>query len=63
MSIIPLVEDEWTTCWLVFRGEHLLELMKGMGFDGFAYDKNVVNEKITGIFHQMLKAGKRSTVW
>ena len=18
----PLVEDEWTTCWLVFRGEH-----------------------------------------
>ena len=54
----PLVEDEWTTCWLVFRGEHLLELMKGMGFDGFAYDKNIVNEKITGIFHQMLKAAK-----
>ena len=36
----------------------MLELMKGMGFDGFAYDKNVVNEKITGIFHQMLKAAK-----
>lgn len=54
----PLVEDEWTTCWLVFRGEHLLELMKGMGFDGIAYDKNIVNEKITGIFHQMLKAAK-----
>lgn len=56
----PLKEGEWTTCWVVFRGEYLNELMKGMGFDAFVYDKNVVNDKIVKIFHQLLGAAKDS---
>ena len=25
----PVIEDDWTTCWIVFRGEYLAEMMKG----------------------------------
>lgn len=52
----PLKDGEWTTCWVVFRGEYLTALLKGLGFEGFVYDKNIVNEKIENIFYQILKA-------
>ena len=54
----PVKDGEWTTCWVVFRGEYLAELLKGLGFEGFVYDKDIVNEKIEKIFHQILKAAK-----
>lgn len=54
----PLKEDDWTTCWIVFRGEYLTEMMRGLGFVDFIYEKNVVNEKIEKIFHQLLGAAK-----
>lgn len=54
----PLVEDEWSTCWVVFRGEYLTELLHGMGFERFAYQEDLVNEEIEKIFRQMLSAAK-----
>lgn len=54
----PLVEEEWSTCWVVFRGEYLTELLRGMGFERFAYHENLVNEEIEKIFRQMLSAAK-----
>lgn len=54
----PLVEEEWSTCWVVFRGEHLTELLRGMGFERFAYHEDLVNEEIDQIFRQMLSAAK-----
>ena len=33
----PLVEDQWSTCWVVFRGEYLTELLRKMGLERFAY--------------------------
>lgn len=52
----PIVEDEWTTCWLVFRGEYLTELMRAIGFERFACGHAIVNEEIEKIFYQMLSA-------
>ena len=40
----PVREDEWMTCWVVFRGNHLNEMMKEMGFADFAFANNIVNE-------------------
>ena len=54
----PLEENHWTTCWIVFRGEYLTEMMKGLGFIDFAYEKDAVNEKIEKLFHQLLGAAK-----
>lgn len=54
----PLVEDEWTTCWVVFRGEYLTEMMRSMGFDGLACGDDIVNEGIESIFRQMLSLAK-----
>lgn len=52
----PISENEWTTCWLVFRGDYLTELMKTIGFDRFAYGREIINEEIEKIFYQMLSA-------
>lgn len=54
----PIVEEEWSTCWVVFRGEYSTELLRGMGFERFAYQEGLVNEEIEKIFRQMLSAAK-----
>lgn len=54
----PLVEDEWTTCWVVFRGNYLTELMEGLGFRRFAYAQDILNEEIEKIFGRMLSTAK-----
>lgn len=54
----PIVEDRWSTCWVVFRGEYLTELLQRMGFERFAYQEDLVNEEIEKIFRQMLSAAK-----
>lgn len=54
----PLAEDEWSTCWVVFRGEYLTELLRGMGLERFAYYTDLVNEEMEKIFRQMLSAAK-----
>lgn len=54
----PLVEDEWSTCWVVFRGAYLTELLQGIGLERFAYHADLVGEEIEKIFCQMLSAAK-----
>ncbi len=41
--------DKWTTCWVVFRGKYLNELMSEMGFGAYA----VLNVKNTRIFKRL----------
>lgn len=54
----PLVEDQWSTCWVVFRGEYLTELLRKMGLERFACHEDLINEDITKIFKQILLAAK-----
>lgn len=54
----PMVEDEWSTCWVVFRGAYLTELLQGIGLERFAYHADLVGEEIEKIFCQMLSAAK-----
>lgn len=54
----PLVEDGWSTCWVVFRGKYLTELLQGIGFTRFAYHADLSGEEIDKIFRQMLSAAK-----
>jgi AraC-like DNA-binding protein len=49
-------KDEWETCWAVFRGEHLSELMRIMGFGDFAVKNGAVNDRIVRIFEQLYAA-------
>ena len=49
----PAVEDDWVTCWVVFRGEHLEEVMPRLGFDRFAQRDGAVTEEIQRIFQRM----------
>jgi AraC-like DNA-binding protein len=46
--------DEWTTRWIVFRGEHLSELMRTMGFGEYAVGS--CDERIKRIFSQLMAA-------
>lgn len=52
----PIVVDDWTTCWVVFRGEYLTEIMRAIGFDRFVCGNEIVNEEIETLFYQMLSA-------
>ena len=54
----PVVEDEWTTCWVVFRGDDLGEIMPALGFDRFVYRNNIVTEEIQNIFYRMISSVK-----
>lgn len=54
----PVREDEWMTCWVVFRGNHLNEMMKEMGFADFAFANNIVNEEIKKTFQRLYSAAK-----
>lgn len=49
----PAVEDNWVTCWAVFRGESLGEMMPRLGFDRFVQRDEVVTEEIQRIFQRM----------
>ena len=54
----PVEEDNWTTCWMVFRGESLQEIMPKLGFDGFVCRDGVVTEEIEKIFYRIESAAK-----
>lgn len=54
----PVKDGEWTTCWLVFRGEQLSDIMQSLGFGVFLCEADVVNEEIRKLFRQMLSAAK-----
>lgn len=52
--------EVFTTNWLVFRGEQLSELMKNLGFDGYAIKENSVNETVRSMFNMLLSAAGES---
>lgn len=49
-------DDTFTTCWTVFRGEHLSELMTALGFGEYEISKNMIGETVSSIFNMLLSA-------
>lgn len=49
-------DDTFTTCWTVFRGEYLSELMTALGFKDYGIAKNSVGETVVSIFNMLLSA-------
>lgn len=54
----PLEDGNWTTCWLVFRGEYLTPMMQNLGLERFAYGEHVVTEEIRSVFSQIMAAAR-----
>lgn len=42
--------DKWTTCWVVFRGEHLAQLMEKLGFSDYMIYENAVTDNLERLF-------------
>lgn len=42
--------DKWTTCWVVFRGEHLAQLMEKLGFCDCMIYENAVTDNLERLF-------------
>lgn len=51
-------DESFTTCWTVFRGEYLSELMVVLGFKDYGIAKNVVGETVTSLFNMLLSAAE-----
>lgn len=49
--------ERWTTCWTVFRGEHLAEQMRALGFTEYAV-KGGCTEQIRQIFSRLMAAAR-----
>lgn len=54
----PVEEGQWTTCWVVLRGEYLTQLLQNIGLERFAYGECVVTPEIRTIFSQLMVAAK-----
>lgn len=50
--------EVFTTNWVVFRGEHLSELMKTLGFGEYGIAENSANETVRSLFNILLSAAK-----
>lgn len=50
--------EVFTTNWVVFRGEHLSELMKTLGFGEYGLAENAVNDTVRSLFNMLLSAVK-----
>lgn len=46
----------WETAWVVFRGQHLSEMMKELGFGSWHYRENADLSACEGIFRRILSA-------
>ncbi len=49
-------EDEWTTHWLVFRGDNAAPIMEKLGFTGFLERADADLTECVGIFERLLAA-------
>lgn len=47
---------EWRTCWAVFRGRELSEIMPRLGFNGYASAENAVTDEMRALFTRVLAA-------
>ncbi len=54
------IENDWTTCWFVFRGEHISDLMINMGFSSFMTADDINSKTIMRTFNMMLSAANNS---
>ncbi len=50
------IDESFTTCWTVFRGEHLSLLMKALGFGDYGIAKNAIGDTVSSIFNMLLSA-------
>lgn len=50
------VDYNWTTNWLVFRGEFAAPLLANMGFDGFKFVPDIDLDKPSALFERILAA-------
>lgn len=48
--------DDWTTCWIVFRGKYLGELMKELGFGDYLINENPDCELLNQLFGMIFSA-------
>ena len=53
--------DKWTTCWVVFRGEHLAQLMEKLGFSDYMIYENAVTDNLERLF-ELTKAAASDSV-
>lgn len=54
------LKDDWQTCWCVFRGQNIFEIMKALGFEEFFIKKMTDCEKIEQIFMKIFKLSEKS---
>lgn len=54
----PQKQDDWTTCWLVFRGDNLADIMPAMGFHRCIVEKSIVHPEIEKKFQRILSVIK-----
>ena len=47
---------DWTTCWIVFRGKYLKELMKELGFGDYLINENPDCELLNQLFGMIFSA-------
>lgn len=49
-------KGEWETCWFVFRGNHLLQIMRELGFEGYMICSGVDTAICERIFSRLMTA-------
>lgn len=50
--------DDWETYWIVFRGKHLPELMKNLGFTSYVFNSCNSSDLPVTLFNRILTAAK-----
>ncbi|RKI39118.1 AraC family transcriptional regulator [bacterium D16-51] len=54
------LERDWTTCWVVFRGRRLAELMEELGFKDWMVKDGINTEQFGQLFYRILAAARDS---
>lgn len=52
------IDGKWTTCWVVFRGDHLQRMMEKLGFPPYACRKVSEMQNIKRIFDNIFASAK-----
>lgn len=54
----PVKEGEWTTCWVVFRGKYLTQILQELGFRNFAFASDIITNEIKKTFQRLYSVAK-----
>lgn len=52
------LRNHWKTCWMVFRGEYLSDMMTNLGFAPYMFKKLSSLEEVTRMFGRILAAAR-----